>query len=387
MRNGKVSIRADDRGRNVMRRTTSRSRMFSRAAPIGVMLLALALPLVASAGSGGNGNGNGNANGGPVVLTFEPTAMLAQSPPAGWPTGTSPWPPNGTNPSVQSMGATGYMVINQVNDQTDMQFLLRGARPNTLYTIWTVFKPLVWCSDPSTGCPGAFTPAGSTKPGFATAFPPGSPGSFLQFYSEAGLVAPTAPMAKAFTSGMGLDPGATFYTNGNGNGEIHVTLDYNLLDTTYDDGPPVGNASTVAQCAYPGALPGQPSQYTATNCPPVTLSINGKDVTTTPKFTVTSSWLRKFIIQVKNPAAECANYDPTDPTSVFWQCIDPATVDPSTGTGLPRVWRFPFDHFRLAAHPDELTHGFIGGSAFEHTIDMVGRRCRLQPTLPGEPSC
>jgi len=62
-------------------------------------------------------------------------------------------------------------------------------------------------------------------------------------------------------------------------------------------------------------------------------------------------------------------------------------VDPKNGTGLPRVWRYPFDHFRLAAHPDELTHGFIGGSAFEHAIDMVGRRCRLQPVPAGETAC
>jgi len=46
------------------------------------------------------------------------------------------------------------------------------------------------------------------------------------------------------------------------------------------------------------------------------------------------------------------------------------------------VWRYPFDHFRLAAHSDELTHGFIDGSAFEHAIDMVGRRSRPQP-VPG----
>jgi hypothetical protein len=333
--------------------------------------------------SAGNGNGGG---GGPVVLVFEPTAMLADTPPTGWPTATSPWPPNGTNPSVKGMGATGWMVINQVNGQTDLQFFVRGARPNTLYTIWTVFKPLVWCSNPATGCPEAFTPvgSGSTKPGFG----PFAPGA-LPFYAEAGLVAPTASTAKPFTSGMGLDPGATFYTNQQGNGEIHVKLDYNILGTTYDDGPPVGNSDVVAQCAVPG---GAPLTYTSatsgpTTCPPLTIWVNGNPVKTTPRFTTTSSWLRKFIIQIdpKDRASQCANYDPADPTTVFWQCIDPATADPKTGTGLPRVWRYPFDHFRLASHPDELTHGFIGGSAFEHTIDMVGRRCKLQ--LPGEPGC
>ncbi|HEV8438163.1 MAG TPA: hypothetical protein VGT40_08715 [Methylomirabilota bacterium] len=312
------------------------------------------------------------------TLDFESSIMLAPTPPAGWPTATSPWPPNGTNPSANGMGATGWMQITQVNGQSDVQVFVRGARPSTLYTIWTVFKPLLWCADPSTGCPDAFAPPGSTKPGFGS-FPPG----FLPFYPEASPVAPTASLASAFTSGMGLDPGITFYTNKNGDGQIHVKLDYNLLGTTYDEGPPVANATTVSQCA----VPGPPMKYTSATCPPMTITINGNPVTTVPKFTVTSSWLRKYISQVDDPAIECANFDPNDPTSIFWQCIDPATTDPRTGTGLPRVWRFPFDHFRLAAHPDELTHGFIGGSAFEHTIDMVGRRCRIQPALPGEPGC
>jgi len=42
-----------------------------------------------------------------------------------------------------------------------------------------------------------------------------------------------------------------------------------------------------------------------------------------------------------------------------------------------RVPRFEFDHFRLAAHPDSLTHGFIGGNGTDHRIDMVGRRSDL----------
>jgi hypothetical protein len=305
------------------------------------------------------------------------------------------------------------MVINQASG--DLNFFVRGARPNTLYTVWTVFPPLRWCTaaelQENPGCPSAFGPSPATTtpacpaipaagiaPGVCN-FPPGS----LPFYPEAGRVAPTASMASAFTSGMGLDPGATFYTNDNGDGQVHVKLDYNLLGTSYDDGPPVGNATVVAQCALPGGPPagpsymanvdaqgnpkptGSPAPIMSSNCPKAAITLaDGTSKTLQPKFTVTSSWLRKYIVQI-NPAdraAQCANYDPHDPTTIFWQCIDPATVNPQNGTGLPRVWRYPFDHFRLAAHPDELTHGFIGGSAFEHAIDFVGRRCMLTSDCP-----
>ena len=99
---------------------------------------------------------------------------------------------------------------------------------------------------------------------------------------------------------------------------------------------------------------------------------------------MTTTWLRKYIAQVPaaDRASQCANYDAAEPGGIYWQCIDPDTVDPNTGNGLPRVWRFPFDHFRLAAHPDGLTHGFIGGNETEHVIDMVGRRCKLTNTCP-----
>jgi len=330
--------------------------MSSKRWPFIVVFLVLitSIPaLIAAAPSGGP----------PITLDFEPTIMLETTP-----------PPNGTHPSVQGLKSTAWMTINQASGGTDLNFFVRGARPNTLYTIWTVFQPLKWCTaaelELQPGCPSAFAP-GAILPGFAD-FPPGA----LQFYPEAGRVAPTASMTSGFTSGMGLDPGATFYTNDNGDGHVHVKLDYNLLGTTYDDGPPVGNQDVVAQCAVRGV----PLTYTTSTCPKITEG----GITVTPTFTVTSSWLRKFVIQI-NPAdraTQCANFDPTNPASLFWQCIDPATVDPKTGTGLPRVWRYPFDHFRLAAHPDELTHGFIGGSKFEHAIDFVGRRCMLTTSCP-----
>src|SRR5437867_1592120 len=58
----------------------------------------------------------------------------------------------------------------------------------------------------------------------------------------------------------------------------------------------------------------------------------------------------------------------------YWQCIDSVTA-------LPRVYRYEFDHFRLAPHPDDLTHGLFGGNPKDHFIDMVGRRCRLVPPI------
>ncbi|MBI3634582.1 MAG: hypothetical protein HY216_00005, partial [Candidatus Rokubacteria bacterium] len=202
------------------------------------LLVATLFPFVVAAESGDD-RGDGQT----TVLIFESTAMLANTPPAGWPTATSVWPPNGTNPSVNGMAATGRMEIQVVGGHTHVRFVVRGARSKTLYTIWTDFKPLLWCADSSTGCPGSFSPPGRIVPG-VTDFPAGA----LKFYPEAGAVAPTAAMSKAFTSGMGPDPGATFFTDERGDGEVTVKLDYNLLGTTYDDGPPVGNADVVAQC-------------------------------------------------------------------------------------------------------------------------------------------
>src|SRR5262249_33673686 len=137
----------------------------------------------------------------------------------------------------------------------------------------------------------------STKPGLGD--------RPADFYPEAGLVAPTASMAQAFTGGMGIDPGASFFTNQNGDGQVHVTLDYNLLgglnqDGTInygDDGPPVGNKTTVQQCVQPGP----PLTYPL-NCPS-SVPIPGTlpSLPTKPTYTVTSTWLRKFIYQVPDP--------------------------------------------------------------------------------------
>ena len=278
---------------------------------------------------------------GQYTLRFEPTQMVYST-------------PNGSQPVMRPSSVTGTMTLSVSNGQTDLQFSVRNLRPNTIYTIWTIFYPLQW--------PMYFA-SGSVRPALDPNFPTGPVGYFF----DGGVVAPTASLSAEFTNGMGLDPGATFVTDSWGNGSVHLTLDYNILGNTYDDGPPVGNKALVTQCVVdsPGPQRGP--------CP-----------STSNVMRVTTTWLRKYIAQVPaaDRAAQCANYNASDPGAVYWQCVEPSTVDPNTGAGLPRVWRFPFDHFRLAAHPDGLTHGFIGGNDGEHVIDMVGRRCKLTNTCP-----
>ena len=278
---------------------------------------------------------------GQYTLRFEPTQMVYST-------------PNYSQPVMRPSSVSGTMTLSVSNGQTDVQFSVKNLRPNTIYTIWTVFYPLAW--------PMYFAP-GSARP----ALDPNYPAGPLGYYVEGGAVAPTASLSAHFTNGMGLDPGVTFVTDAWGNGSIRLTLDYNILGNAYDDGPPVGNKSLVTQCVVDSPGPQRGPCPAASNV-----------------MRVTTTWLRKYIAQVPaaDRVAQCANYDTSDPGAIYWQCIDPATVDPNSGNGLPRVWRFPFDHFRLAAHPDGLTHGFIGGNETEHVIDMVGRRCKLTNTCP-----
>src|SRR3989441_1501895 len=295
-----------------------------------VMLLILALPGLASAQLLGGLPGPVKAlvtglaapvlGTGPFVLNFELTPNLWAA-------------PNGAQPAVLPDAATGTMVLYLYNGQTVLQFTLTNARPNTIYTIWTVFYPLAW---------PIVLPAGSIRPPLDPNYPNGPPG----YYVEAGVVAPTASMNAHFTNGMGPDPGATFATPNPGNGYLPITLDYNILGNTYDDGPPVGNKVIVTQCVVdsPGPQSGP--------CPSPSNILR-----------VTTTWLRKYIAQVlpEGRASYCANYNASDPASIYWQCIDPSTVDSQSGNGLPRVWRFPFDHFRLAGPPGGRTHRVIRG--------------------------
>jgi hypothetical protein len=251
-------------------------------------------------------------------------------------------------------GAEASMLIKVKNDKPETEVLLTasGLYPNTVYTIWIVYNTLTWPL-PTTGTSVPSTSA-STRPGF----PP-----------EANGVSPLAKLSDAFTSGMGLDPGASFITDENGDGEVNVKVDYDLIQAA-----PLSNKDLIGQC-----VPGPP--------------VNGECSSPSKLMRVTTTWLRRFIAEypLGDRASTCANYNATaDPDSAqydpvaskgmnarLWQCVNPTTVNPGTGEGLPRVHRYQFDHFRLANHPDDLTHGFIGGNGVDHWIDMVGRRADL----------
>jgi hypothetical protein len=297
------------------------------------------------------------------ILPFDLTPRLADNPPL-----------NGGRPAIQLGAATGMLTI-QVdhpglpNVQSHLHFAVRGVRPNTIYTIWTVFgsltMPMQFPIDPSTGLISA-KPALSMPPRWV-----GQDGTALPYYLEGGAVAPTASVNAAFTNGMGLDPGLSFVTDNNGNADADINLDYNILGVTYYDGPPVANKHIITQCVD-ASQPG----------PPVACGPSGQTQS------VTSTWLRWYIGQSNDPGAHCGNYDPNaEFHSAYWECIDPNTRRGNAGNGVPRVWRYPWDHFRLAAHPDDLTHGFIGGNGDEHIIDMVGRRsCLIQSNGQPVPS-
>ena len=253
-------------------------------------------------------------------------------------------------------GSSGVMTITTLDGgETRAVFTLRGGYPNMVYTIWTVFNQLVvpLPTDPTRTRVPACSATGE-DPG-----PLGCPTEPLPgFPPEGNGVAPLARLDKPFTNGMGLDQGITFVTNDRGDGEGAITVDYNLLGGA-DDGPPLGNQTFVVQCVRP--------VESANACVPIK---------------VATTWLRKFIgdYSLAERPLKCANYEPVAVRpgidARYWQCVDPATA-------LPRVHRYQFDHFRLAPHPDQLTHGLFGGNSEDHFIDMVGRRCRVSPPIDG----
>jgi len=190
--------------------------------------------------------------------------------------------------------------------RTKVEFKLSGASPNTVFNLSK--KPF-----PAEGREVPSIPA-LTRPGFP---------------SEGNGVSPLARLAAGFTAGMGLDPGASFVTNHNGDGKVLVELDYDLIRAAS-----LSNKNLILQCA-----------------PTV--------MTCEKPIKVTTTWLRRFIgeFRLEDRASVCANYDPSaDPSNPeydpggsngmdarFWQRIDPVTVDFETGSGLPRVHAFAFD--------------------------------------------
>jgi hypothetical protein len=243
--------------------------------------------------------------------------------------------------------------------ETHVKLKVRNAAPNMLYTLWTVFNPLVWPL-PTQGEAVPSRPAQSRVDAVYGPFPPQGNG-----------VSPVAPLRSAFTGGMGLDPGITFYTDGHGNGDFDIKLDYDLVNAA-----PVSSKDVIAQsvCTTGSNADGSCSSK------PVSVLI-------------TSTWLRVFVanFSLDQRSDMCANYDPeADPqanpawapggeNALLWQCMDPDTVDGQGRKGVSRVYRYVFDHFRLAGHVDDFTHGFIGGNGTDHRIDMVGRRQDMLP--------
>lgn len=273
-------------------------------------------------------------------------------------------------------GAEGVMRIQVEDGKSRIHLRVRGLYPNTVYTIWTVFNKLTWNpANPGTGHSIPSCPANGENAAAACGT---SWQGWNGFPSEGNGVAPTAKMSARFTDGMGLDPGATFKTNPQGDGQVSVQLDYDITAADSVTGPPLGNKNIIRQ-----TVP----------VPTCDTDANGNLTTTCSKksLRITTTYLRGFVAEhpVADRATKCANYDAkSDPENVvaydhehangsdarLWQCVHPVT-------GLPRVPRYGFDHFRLANHPDELTHGFIGGNGIDHWIDMVGRRGDLTPSV------
>lgn len=287
-------------------------------------------------------------------------------------------------PTPNMPDAEGKMRIHTANGKSKVTLKVRNMAPDTVYTIWTVFGHLVVNTDATTGAitvpaghaPPLCLPSGGGSDPSCASFQGWQDDSGRPFPQNGGIVAPTAKIKSKFTDGMGTDPGATFVTNRHGAGEVTVALDYDIVNEA-----PLGNKDIIVQCVPDAA---------------VTFDlIKGKGCADGAKLLrVTSTWHRVFIKDYPRAqrAAACANYEPTlDPETPgltpvevdqataedtrLWQCVDPATR-------MPRVGRWGFDHFRLANHIDDLTHGFIGGNGTDHIIDMVGRREDLVPPVP-----
>ena len=300
-------------------------------------------------------------------------------------------------PGGQSGPSEGVMKIRVENGKSTVHLKVRNLYPKVVYTVWTVFGHLPLNPPGSAGfiidggpVPGGHAPVQCSPNNTSTSplCPPGWSG-WIGYHPEGHPVAPTAKISSRFTDGMGLDPGATFITDDNGDGHVMVRLDYDITS-----GAPLGNKNAITQTVLK-----VPSKICTPNAVD-TSKVDCVDGVKDTKLNITTTYLRKFIGEflLEDRAVMCANYDaPADPDVVgyddngvaktephgvdarLWQCVDPAT-------GMPRVPRFGFDHFRLANHVDDLTHGFIGGNSTDHIIDMVGLRACASPQLDALPA-
>jgi len=249
--------------------------------------------------------------------------------------------------------AQATMEIQFRGNGTYLHLTVRHAAPNMLYTLWTVFNELVWPLPTS----GHAVPSTAAQRRVDPVYGP--------FPSRGNGVSPVAPLKAAFRDGMGLDPGITFYTDAHGNGDVDIALDYDLIRAA-----PVSNRKVITQSVCTTGR-----------------DFNGRCSGPEVSVSITTTWLRQFIADfpVNERAALCANYEPSaDPednrgwqsggdNALLWQCMDPDTVNKQGARGRALVYQYAPDHFRLAAHLDDFTHGFIGGNATDHRIDMVGR--------------
>lgn len=290
----------------------------------------------------------------------------------------------------EDSGAGGTMTIKVYsNGSSAVTLRVRNLFPHTVYTIWTVFNDLSWRpgyvsttdnSVPACGATGGSCKPMVTDPSTGVAMPGASITwkGWDGYPAEGGKVSPTGKLKSAYTHGIRLDPGSTFVTDRNGNGEVTVTLDFDVLNEN-----PVSMKQLLQQCrpgTFTGNFPGSTGATSQANAAGCAHRDDTVDVTTT--------WLRRFIVEfpLADRERKCANYNPAfDPESPefdeeivhhtdsrFWQCVDP-------DSDLVRVHRYPFAHFRIANHPDALTHGHIGGDHNDHWIDLVGPRECIVP--------
>ena len=184
-----------------------------------------------------------------------------------------------------------------------LRIRVRGAEPNTMFTVWTDHRSRA-TGQRADDFPVDFYPPGHPNAGEPI---PVDPTTSLHGDAHPRGVAPAVASTAGITSGMGLD-GNAFRTNGRGNANFRVRLDYNLLE--------------------PGASP-----------------IIAADLATQGANIVGGSWLRMYTQPVAVPSV---------------QAVD--------GNGLPIVVRSTAQGFTVQRHDDPTSHGHFPGTG---TVDHV----------------